>query len=101
MEDNYNKELFLQMVLYIIYFWIFLISYIYLILYERIHLEIYEVFSYCFKGKSIEINRFLDDSIYVRKRRPRSLSEGSQPDSETDEFLNDIYRFNENEWTVH
>ena len=97
LSSDYKNEMFIQMVWYIIYFWVFLISYVYLILYEQIHLEIFEIFSYCFKGKSVEINNFLDDSIYIRKRS-RSLSEGSEPDSDRDEFLN--HYLNEKDWLI-
>ena len=81
----------------IICFWILLFCYIYFILYEQIHLETYEIIKQLFFEPSISLDDFLSDTIIVknRKSRSRSLSEGSQPSSDTEQFLDDIYVYDE------
>ena len=83
----------------IICFWILLFCYIYFILYEQIHLETYEIIKQLFFEPSISLDDFLSDTIIVKniKSRSRSLSEGSQPSSDTEKFLDDIYVIDE--WT--
>jgi hypothetical protein len=97
--QKYNKNLELQMYHFIIYFWIFLFCYIYFILYEQLTLsslimeivDSYKTIKHLFFESYLTLDDFLDDSIFVKqKTRSRSLSEGDEPLSDTEEFLNEL-----------
>lgn len=84
--------------------WAVIFIYIYFVLYEQIHKDIYFFIKLCFcREPSISLDDYLSDNIITRPRkRARSKSVGNYPDTNYEEFKDTLFKLDDDEqyWFV-
>ena len=84
--------------------WAVIFIYIYFVLYEQIHKDIYYFIKLCFCRKpSISLDDYLSNNIITRPRkRGRSKSVGNYPDTNYEEFKDSLFNIDNDDqyWFV-
>ena len=87
---------------HMILLWALIFIYIYFVLYEQIHKDIYYFIKLCFcREPSISLDDYMSNNIITRrKKRRRSKSVGNYPDTNYEEFKDTLFKLDDDQYWI-